>query len=90
MINIYTNEGAFVANAPSIRVAASFTKESTSTIFRKLNNPKPNNEYYYYTDDERGTLIRYTWDSFCMALGTPYPTSTQITNARNALKELLK
>lgn len=90
MINIYGQNCEFVKRADSIRGAARITYENTRTIRNRLNRPAIGYEYNYYTNDNRGYLIRLAHEISILALSTEYPTDNQIKIFTQILKELKK
>lgn len=90
MISIYDSQFLFVGRADSIRGASLLSRENIRTISKRLNNPRSSYMYNYYTEDERGHLIRLAFEIMELAKKTAYPTLYQIEMCAKTVKELLK
>lgn len=90
MINIYDSQGLFIGRTESVRGACTLSRENIRTISKRLNNPARINPYNYYTDDERGHLVRLAYETLELAKSIAYPTQAQIEICSKAVMELLK
>lgn len=90
MIEIYNSDDLYLGKVNSIRGACLATRENARTIKKRLNRPSPENQFNYYTRDERGHLIRLAYEIMQIALATPYPNIAQIGTLSHAKKELMK
>ena len=90
MINIYDADDNFIAKADSVVSAGRITTEYRKTITNKINRPQENDKYAYYTDDNRGYLLRLCNILHKAAIATEYPTPAQIEMVAKVIRDFYK
>lgn len=90
MITVYNQQGGYIGHANSIRGACLLSHENRRTITGRINNPKLENAYNYYTDDERGCAVRLAYEITQLVKSIEYPTQQQLSVLITAKTELMK